>query len=118
MSTNAHRPTHTFPPLTISPVVIRAAADADRPALARLAQRDSSSVPTGTLLVAERDGELRAAVEVASGRAIADPFEPTAELVSLLRARAAQVRGSERRPLRLIARTPAHPRPALVRRAA
>ena len=49
-----------------------------------------------------RDGEIRAAVAVESGRAIADPFRPTADLVALLRARAAQIRRRRRRrPLRL-----------------
>jgi hypothetical protein len=105
MSTTTPRPAHILPPLAISPVVIRKAGTADRAALTRLAQRDSSSVPGGTLLLAEQDGALLAAVEIESDRAIADPFERTAEHVDLLRARAAQLRESQR-PLRLIARTP------------
>ena len=68
-----------------APVIIRQATAADDPALARLASLDSNAVPGGTVFVAEQNGELRAAISVESGRAIADPFHPTAELVALLR---------------------------------
>ena len=66
----------------------------------------------GTLLVAESDGEIRAAYSVDEGRAIADPFVPTAGLVDLLKARSARLRGERparadgRRRLRLV---PARP---------
>ena len=43
-------------------------------------------------MVAERDGEIAAALELHSGRSIADPFKPTAGLVDLLEARAALLR--------------------------
>jgi hypothetical protein len=118
MSTKANRPLHTLPPLAMSPVVIREASDADRPALRRLAQRDSREVPAGGLLVAELDGELRAAVAVETGHAIADPFRPTAELVDLLRARAAQISAGRRRPLRILARTATPSSRAAIERAA
>jgi hypothetical protein len=110
MSINFRKSPHTFAPSTIPPVVIRAAGDADRAALRRLAQRDSSEVPAGELLVAELDGELRAAVALESRRAIADPFRPTAELVELLGARADQLSAARQKPLRILARTPVAPR--------
>ncbi|HLM31609.1 MAG TPA: hypothetical protein VK326_08125 [Solirubrobacterales bacterium] len=86
-------------------MTIREATDADRQALVRLAGRDSARVPAGRLLLAEVGGEVRAAISILSGEAIADPFRPTAELVSLLRPRAHQL--VVRRPLRTIIRTAA-----------
>ena len=59
----------------------------------RLAQLDSTRCPGSPLLVAAVDGEPRAAVPVERGRAIADPFHRTAELVSLLELRRAQMNG-------------------------
>jgi hypothetical protein len=63
---------------------IRAAGPADAAALRRLAQRDTQALPEGDLLVAIVDGEARAAISLASGKSIADPFHPTAELVRML----------------------------------
>ncbi len=73
-------------------VTIRMAGPADGPALNRLAQLDSRSprkpVP---MLVAEVGGELRAALPLDAGPAIADPFHRTAELVAILAERARQL---------------------------
>jgi hypothetical protein len=77
-------------------VVIRPSAPADRAALERLAGRDSQPVPAGRLLVAEAGGELLAAVPIAGGQPVADPFRPTAALIGLLELRAAQLRRAER----------------------
>jgi hypothetical protein len=78
-------------------IVIRNAVAADRPALARLALLDGARpVRGGTILVAESDGELRAAWSVEERRSIADPFAPTADDVALLRTRAEHLR----RPIR------------------
>jgi ketosteroid isomerase-like protein len=118
MSTKFKDSVHTFGPLAISPVVIREATEADRAALARVAERDSSAVPAGEVLVAESDGEIRAAIEVEGARAVADPFRPTAELLDLLRTRAGQIRGARRRPLRILARTPSRQPSPLRQRAA
>jgi hypothetical protein len=73
-------------------LTVRLAGPADRPALERLAGRDSGSVPDGETVIAVVDGEVRAAIALACGTVIADPFRPTAELVDLLRLRAAQLR--------------------------
>jgi len=68
-----------------SHITIRPATDADAGALARLAQLDSSRVPSQPLLAAHVDGDLRAAISMADGTAIADPFRRTADLVAMLR---------------------------------
>ena len=73
------------------PVTMRVADSSDRPAIERLAALDSQTAPQGDLLVAEVGGEIQAAVAVEAHTAIADPFRPTAGVVSLLRKRAAQV---------------------------
>jgi hypothetical protein len=73
---------------------IREATAADQPALGTLALLDSRPRPRGRALVAVVDGRIEAALAVDSGRAIADPFERTAELVSLLETRAAQLRAA------------------------
>ena len=49
------------------------------------------------MLLGELDGELVAAVPIAGGPAIADPFLKTSAFVSLLGLRAAQLRGFEER---------------------
>jgi hypothetical protein len=74
-------------------VVIRRDRPQDQRALTRLAGLDSASVPRSPLLLAEVGGELRAAVSLADGAAIADPFHRTASLLALLRMRAEQLRG-------------------------
>jgi hypothetical protein len=74
-------------------VTVRLAFSDDGAALHRLAQLDSATSPTGATLVAEAQGELVAAVPVKGGRAIADPFRPTVEVVRLLELRAAQLSG-------------------------
>jgi hypothetical protein len=81
-------------------VTIRPAFPDDAPALARLAALDSARVPAGPLLLAEIDGEPWAAIALQGGRAIADPFRPTAALVDLLRRRRAQL-AAAREPRRL-----------------
>lgn len=81
-------------------IMIRPAYADDSPAVARLAALDSSAVPAEPLLLAEVDDELRAALSLADGSVIADPFFPTLDLIELLRAHAAALsadRGSRRR---------------------
>jgi hypothetical protein len=85
-----------------SPLVLRHATSADTGDLARLAALDSASPLTGDVLVVAAGGELRAALSLDSGRAVADPFWPSAELVDVLRAAAG---GRQRRfPRRRAAR--------------
>jgi hypothetical protein len=92
---------HTPPRETVA---IRAAGPADAAALAALAETDSAPAAAvrrfsrlaadphdGTVLVADVDGHPVAALDVARDRAVADPFEPTARIVELLRLRARQL---------------------------
>ena len=76
-------------------VTVRRSASGDASALARLASLDSASPPRGPALIAEADSRMLAALPLGSGRAIADPFEPTAELVALLELRRTQMRVAE-----------------------
>jgi hypothetical protein len=62
-------------------------------AIERLAQLDSARRPSGPVLVAAVGGEPVAALPLDGGPAIADPFQRTAALVSLLELRLAQMRG-------------------------
>lgn len=66
-------------------------------AIERLAQLDSARCPSGRVLVAAVGGEPRAALPLEGGRAIADPFHRTAELMSLLELRVAQTNGRSSR---------------------
>ena len=74
---------------TAPSVLIRAARGSDGAELERIAQLDSARVPAGSLLVAEADGRVVAAIASSTGEAIADPFLPTADVVALLQMRAA-----------------------------
>ena len=96
-------------PMNSTPSIsIRTAHRDDFSALWRVASLDDALVPAEPLLVAERDGEIVAALSMRSGDAIADPFQRTADTVDLLRLRARQFDGSERprRSLRSRLRAP------------
>lgn len=75
-------------PTTLPTIQIRQARPDDAAALRRLAALDSAAPLRGTILLAVVDGELRAALSADDGRAVADPFARTADLVELLRTRA------------------------------
>ena len=76
-------------------ITVRYSAASDLSELARLAALDSASPPRGPALIAEADSRMLAALPLGSGRPIADPFEPTAEILELLRLRAEQVQARE-----------------------
>jgi hypothetical protein len=84
-------------------LVLRPATSVDAADLERLAALDSAEPLEGQVLVAYASGDLRAALDVNTGRAVADPFYPSAELVELLRAATSGARGrrSPRRRARL-----------------
>jgi hypothetical protein len=88
---------------TTQSIAIRRATPDDQVALERLAALDSAPAPSGEVLIAEVGDEPQAAMEVATGTTIADPFRPTADLVELLTLRAVRLRGATppRRRLRL-----------------
>jgi hypothetical protein len=81
-----------------APLVLRPATSADILDLERLAALDSARPLEGDVLLAFAGGEIRAALSLDSGRAVADPFWPSADLVDLLRA------ASGERPRRLMRR--------------
>jgi len=75
-----------------APVLIRPASRGDARAINRLAALDEHELPHGQRLVGEIEGRVVAALEIRSGKTIADPFVPTQGIVELLGLRAAQVR--------------------------
>jgi hypothetical protein len=91
-----NNPTQTIAPRTAQP--------SDCPALNQLAILDSAKTPAGQVLLAEVDVELRAAVSLETGQAVADPFRPTADLVALLALAATATRRSGSRVRRRLAR--------------
>ena len=76
-------------------ITVRYSVASDLSELARLAALDSASPPRGPALIAEADSRMLAALPLGSGRPIADPFVPTAEILELLRLRADQVQAGE-----------------------
>ena len=80
-----------------SAVTVRFATPSDVGDLERLADFDSGWVPVGPALVAEVDGQMRAALSLRTEMVLADPFFLTDDLVRLLKVRKGQVRGRERR---------------------
>lgn len=77
-----------------APVILRVGREEDTPALRRLACLDSALPLGGDVLLAVRGDEIAAAISLHSGRVVADPFQPTGDLVALLRARLALLRGA------------------------
>ena len=97
-------------------LTVRHAVASDLSELTRLAALDSATPPRGPALVAEADSRMLAALPLGSGRPIADPFEPTAEIVALLQLRAEQLRErGERRSLRERVRSALRSRPSHAR---
>ena len=78
-------------------VELRLCTVADDEQLERLAALAERPVPSGRLVLAAVGGEIVAAVPLAGGAAIRDPFVRTEHLVPLLQLRAAQLRGPEPR---------------------
>jgi hypothetical protein len=70
-----------------SHLTIRGTTARDDVALSWLAALDSRRRIQGRALIAERDGVAIAAIGLTSGAVAADPFNPTADAVSLLRER-------------------------------
>jgi hypothetical protein len=76
----------------MDPINIRFSTKADRVAVAELAELDGHAAPQGEALLAEVDGRIVAAVGVADGVAVADPFVLTRDTLELLQVRAEQER--------------------------
>jgi hypothetical protein len=96
-------------------VVVRETQTSDEAALLRLAALDDQRALNGRVVVAEIDGEIVSAVELVSGRSIADPWRRTDELTRLAQMRADQLRraqGAARAPVRRVGRRALSPRAA------
>ncbi len=95
-----------MPTLPTDSVVLRLARAEDDADLIRLAALDSARPLSHPALVAEANGALAAALCLSTGRAVADPFVPSAHLVVLLRRHAAlrRPRAASRLLPRLVAR--------------
>jgi hypothetical protein len=113
----AHGSAAPAPAADVAAVTVRLASPEDARGLDRLAQMDSGSPSAGPALVAEVDGELVAALPLGGGRALADPFRATSELVRLLELRAAQLDGDRRKRGRWLGRRLLRRRRALPARA-
>jgi hypothetical protein len=79
-------------------IALRPAAIGDAAALERLAELSGRVMTYGPWIVAEVDGQLWAALPLAGGEALTDPFRPTAELRALMSLRAKQLGSDERVP--------------------
>jgi hypothetical protein len=84
-------------------ISLRVLDAADRAEAERLADLDSAAALGGDLVIgAEMDGRLLAAISVADGTVVADPFTRSAAAVELLRLRARQLGApAPKRPSRL-----------------
>ena len=78
--------------------VIRQATEDDERTLQRLAELDSQRPISGPALIGEIDGSPAAAVSMADGRTIADPFQLTPVLRQLLRMRRGALLAYSRTP--------------------
>ena len=76
---------HAVSDLLESGISVRVAGGDDLRELERLAALDSAVTLTGRVLTGRVDGELCAAVSLDDGRAIANPFVATGDLVDALR---------------------------------
>ena len=75
-------------------VTLRLGRPVDAQALSCLAELDSAPPLTAPVLIGEASGRLVAAISLADARVIADPYEHSAAVVELLRARARQLSGA------------------------
>jgi hypothetical protein len=82
----------------VNTYVIRAARDADEPALRRLAFLDSADPLAGRILIGEIDRVPAAAYSLDERRTIADPFLRSDSLRVHLRLRAGAIEAYERAP--------------------
>jgi hypothetical protein len=72
-------------------ITIRALSEEDRESVVRLGQLDTAPTPEGRLLGAVVDGRLVAAVSLADGHSVANPFVSSEHARSMLKLRARQL---------------------------
>ena len=75
-------------------IAIRWAEAEDEALLRQLAHLSSRALPRGPFLLAEADGAPLAALSVATGETVADPFVATYDLVALLELRSQHLRAA------------------------
>lgn len=78
-------------PEPVDTVLLRLCCVGDDEAIERLAQLEGKPAPVGRHIVAEIDGVVIAALPLAGGKLLADPFRATSHLLPLLELRAKQV---------------------------
>ena len=88
----------------MTPILVRPARTVDADDLRRLAALDSARPLTGDVLIAVQGGDIAAAMSLDTGAVIADPFQPTANLVDLLRTAAHPAERSRPRAARFALR--------------
>jgi hypothetical protein len=96
----AARPIHVTatPAATdLTDIELRLCRVGDDPALEQLAALAEQALPAGRLVIAAVDGRIVAALPLAGGSPLTDPFVRTAHLRPLLELRAAQLREPEPR---------------------
>jgi hypothetical protein len=95
---NPHTPLEVTMMFAANTYVIREATDEDAWVVRALAALDSQAPLSGAVLIGELSGAPAAAVSVSDGRVLADPFQPTANLVAQLRMRAMVLQAFEQTP--------------------
>ena len=80
-------------PPSVWDIAIRRAQSADIGRVDVVAALDSARPLDGDVLIAEVGDEVVAAIDLHNGRAVANPWKPTAEAVRLLQLRREQLRG-------------------------
>jgi hypothetical protein len=75
----------------VTRVTLRYSSAADARRLRQLAELDAAVAPSGSALVAEVDGRLRAALPLDGSKPIVDRAHGGADLLELLRVRASQL---------------------------
>jgi hypothetical protein len=88
---------HFRPAVDTRDVELRLCRVADDPQLERLAILAERALPQGRMVLAVVQGKIIAALPLAGGEAIRDPFVRTAHLLPLLELRGAQLREPEPR---------------------
>ena len=97
-------------------MLLRLCTIADDPVLDRLAELEGQPQPKGRHVVAEVDGAVIAALPLAGGRPLADPFRFTAQLLPLLELRRKQLAPAHHSAVaRLAERAKAAAKPQLAR---
>jgi hypothetical protein len=93
----APHPTRSTPVVDVSEIDLRLCKASDDAELEYLAALSEQPLAPGRFVVAIVNGRIAAALPLAGGRALADPFVRTAHLQRLLELRAAQLRQPEPR---------------------